>query len=66
MVPFTATQQLRDEVATAEIIEAVGFDATLHLRRFAASLDPETSATLLRVAEVIEERQGLGWIPESI
>lgn len=61
IVEFRTAQQRADDELVTKIIEAVGFDAALHLRRFAAATDPAERANLLRVAEIIEERQGFGW-----
>lgn len=44
------------------MIALLGPEASLRVRHLARSADPESHARLLALAELIEEKQGFGWL----
>ncbi|MFO1040120.1 MAG: hypothetical protein U1E45_25025 [Geminicoccaceae bacterium] len=62
VIPFRSKQQQRLERTADEVIALLGAEASLRVRHLARSTDPESRARLLALAELIEEKQGFGWL----
>lgn len=62
VIPFRSKQRQRLERTADEVIALLGPEASLRVRHLARSTDPDSRARLLDLAEIIEEKQGFGWL----